>query len=68
MITFASSWSVENFLALKLPLLPGIQVGCLGPITAKTLREAGLKVDLESPAADLDAFADAVCKHLRRKP
>lgn len=66
MITFASSSSLENFLALKLPLPPGIQVACLGPITAKTLREAGLKVDLESPAADLDAFADAVCKHLRR--
>lgn len=66
MITFASSSSVENFLALKLPLPPGIRVACLGPITAKTLTAAGLKVDLESPAADLDAFAKAVCKYFGR--
>ena len=59
-ITFASSSSVENFLALKVPLPEGIRVASLGPITSKTLREAGLKVTVEAPAADLDAFARAI--------
>ena len=60
LITFASSSSVENFLALKLALPPGVRVATLGPITSKTAREAGLRVDIEAPSADLDAFARAI--------
>ena len=60
LITFASSSSVENFLALKLALPAGIRVATLGPITSKTAREAGLRVDVEAPSADLDAFARAI--------
>jgi uroporphyrinogen III methyltransferase/synthase len=60
LITFASSSSVENFLALKLTLPPGIRIATLGPITSKTAREAGLPVHVEAPSADLDAFAKAI--------
>ncbi len=63
MITFASGSSVENFLALKLPVPAGMRVASLGPITSRTLRDAGWKVDVEAPAADLDAFAEAIRRH-----
>ena len=59
-ITFASSSSVENFLAMKIPLPEGIRVASLGPITSRTLRDAKIHVDVESPNADLDAFAQAI--------
>jgi uroporphyrinogen III methyltransferase/synthase len=68
LLTFASSSSVENFLALKLALPPGMQVATLGPITSKTARAAGLPVALEAPSADLDAFARAIAAHFARRP
>ena len=60
MVTFASSSAAENFLALKVPLPKGARVASLGPVTSQTLRAAGLKVDVESPSAGLDAFAQAI--------
>lgn len=60
MVTFASSSAAENFLALKVPLPNGARVASLGPVTSQTLRAAGLKVDVESPSAGLDAFAQAI--------
>ena len=40
LITFTSSSTVENFLALKLPLPEGLQTASIGPITSQTMREA----------------------------
>ena len=62
MITFASGSAVENFLALKLPLPKGVRLASLGPITTQALRAAGLRADVESPDADLDAFAEAISR------
>lgn len=59
-ITFASSSAVENFLALKLPRPTGMKIASMGPVTSKTLRDAGLRVDIEAPEATLDAFAAAI--------
>jgi uroporphyrinogen III methyltransferase/synthase len=66
LITFASSSSVENFLALKLTLPSDLRVATLGPITSKTARDAGLRVDIESPSADLDAFVRSITAHFAR--
>ncbi len=60
MLTFASSSAVENFLALGLPLPPDVKFASLGPITSGALRARGLRVDVESPQASLDAFAEAI--------
>ena len=60
MVTFASSSAAENFLAMQVLLPPSARVASLGPVTSQTLRAAGLKVDVESPAAGLDAFAQAI--------
>src|SRR4029434_6882792 len=48
LITFTSSSTVENFLALGLPWPTGMQVASIGPITSKTARERGLTIRLEA--------------------
>src|SRR5919204_1649282 len=48
MIIFTSSSTVENFLALKLPWPKGMQVASIGPVTSRTARDNGLKVDVEA--------------------
>ena len=63
-ITFASGSSVDNFLALQLPKPPGMLTASLGPITSLALRDAGWKVDIESPGADLDLFAQAIARRV----
>jgi uroporphyrinogen III methyltransferase/synthase len=60
MVTFASGSAVENFLALKPSLTPEVKIASLGPITSRALREAGLRVDVQAPGADLDQFAAAI--------
>lgn len=50
-ITFGSSSTVTNFLSLvsveKLKQYPGVRFACIGPITASTLKEAGLTCDIQ---------------------
>ena len=49
MVTFASGSAVENFLALKPSLGKDVRIASLGPVTSTALREAGLRVDVQSP-------------------
>ena len=51
LITFTSSSTVENFLALGLPWPAGMQVASIGPVTSKTARERGLNDRRRSAAA-----------------
>jgi len=60
LITFTSSSTVENFLALGLPWPKGMQVATIGPITSKTARDNGLKVDMEARRHDIDGLIDAI--------
>ena len=53
MITFTSSSTVENFMGLNLPLPAGMKTASIGPITSKTMRELGLKVDVEAAKHDI---------------
>jgi uroporphyrinogen-III synthase len=55
LITFTSSSTVKNFLALlgRAPRRPrnplaGIRLASIGPVTSSTLRESGLPVDIEA--------------------
>jgi uroporphyrinogen III methyltransferase/synthase len=45
-VTFTSSSTVTNFVRLASPLPEGLKVACIGPITAQTAREQGLRVDV----------------------
>jgi uroporphyrinogen III methyltransferase/synthase len=62
LITFTSSSTVENFLALGLPLPKGIKVASIGPITSKTATEHGLKIDIEARRHDIDGLVEAIRK------
>jgi uroporphyrinogen III methyltransferase/synthase len=60
LITFTSSSTVENFLALNLPWPQKMQVASIGPITSKTARDHGLKVDVEARRHDIDGLVEAI--------
>ncbi len=60
MITFTSSSTVENFLALGLPWPDRMRVASIGPITSQTARDRGLTVDIEARRHDVDGLVDAI--------
>lgn len=62
LITFTSSSTVENFLALGLPWPRGMQVGSIGPVTSKTARERGLDVAFEARRHDIPGLVEAIRK------
>ena len=67
-ITFTSSSTVQNLAAmlgeeLMLDMLKGVAVASIGPITSKSCRDLGLKVDIEPESYTLDALADALEAH-----
>lgn len=66
MITFTSSSTVENFLALGLPWPEGMEVASIGPITSKTARERGLKIAVEAPQHDVPGLVDAIRRYYGR--
>jgi uroporphyrinogen III methyltransferase/synthase len=60
LITFTSSSTVENFMALKLPLPPQLKTASIGPITSATMREHGLTVDVEAKQYDIPGLMKAI--------
>jgi uroporphyrinogen III methyltransferase/synthase len=67
LITFTSSSTVENFLALGLPWPKGMQVASIGPITSKTARDHGLKIDIEAKRHDIGGLVEAIQKFFETK-
>ena len=64
-ITFTSSSTVRNFVALagEDAILPGAIIACIGPITADTARELGLRVDVIAAEYTMDGLVTALVKH-----
>ncbi len=60
LITFTSSSTVENFLALGLPWPKGMQIASIGPITSKTARDHGLKIAVEAHQHDIDGLVQVI--------
>jgi uroporphyrinogen III methyltransferase/synthase len=60
LITFTSSSTVDNFLVLGLPWPKNMQVASIGPITSKTARDHGLKVDVEAKRHDIGGLVQAI--------
>jgi uroporphyrinogen III methyltransferase/synthase len=67
LITFTSSSTVENFLALGLPWPKGMQVASIGPVTSRTARDNGLTIDVEAKRHDIDGLVDAIADFFARK-
>jgi uroporphyrinogen-III synthase len=63
-ITFTSSSTVRNFLALTgrraRRSLDGIQLASIGPVTSATLREVGLRVDIEAKQYTIPGLIQAI--------
>jgi len=62
-VTFTSSSTVRNFLAVVGDVVPPV-VACIGPVTADTARELGLTVDVEAAEHTIDGLVDALVAHL----
>ena len=67
LITFTSSSTVENFLALELPWPAKMQVASIGPITSQTARERGLEVAVEARRHDIPGLVEAIQKFFSAK-
>ena len=67
MITFTSSSTVENFLALGLPWPQGMQVASIGPITSQTARDRGLTIGVEASRHDIPGLVEAIRRFYRRR-
>ena len=66
LITFTSSSTVDNFVALGLPWPKGMQIASIGPVTSKTIREHGLKVDIESRRHDIPGLVETIENFYRK--
>jgi uroporphyrinogen III methyltransferase/synthase len=67
-ITFTSSSTVLNMAELLgadllVNMLQGVAVASIGPVTSKTCRELGLKVDIEPTEFTLAALSEAIQKY-----
>ncbi len=66
LVTFTSSSTVTNLLDLlhgSAPLLEGPLVACIGPITAATVRERGLRVDIEAREYTISGLVSAIVEY-----
>ena len=60
-VTFTSSSTVTSFLAAVGPGAVPPVVAAIGPVTAATAREHGLRVDVEAEVHTIDGLVDALC-------
>lgn len=61
-VTFTSSSTVENFLALQLPLPANLKTASIGPVTSATMRKNALDVDIEAAVHDIPGLVDAILR------
>lgn len=67
-VTFTSSSTVQRFVeAFGREAVPGI-VACIGPVTAATARDLGLRVDVEAAEHTVDGLVAALVEHLGPTP
>jgi len=70
-VTFTSSSTVRNFVEVfggrdaVRPLLAGVVVACIGPITASTAEEYGLTVTVMPAENTVPALAEAIVRHFK---
>ena len=67
-VTFGSSSTVRNFFAAVgtevMKRHPEVRLAAIGPVTAQTLRDAGIEPDIQPGEFTIPALVDAVCANL----
>jgi|ERR1022692_326503 uroporphyrinogen-III synthase len=66
-VTFTSSSTVRNFVALlnsRLATVDGMLLASIGPVTSSTLRELGLRVDIEAKQFTIPGLTNAIVRAL----
>lgn len=75
MVTFTSSSTVRNFLTMVDAadqedlerLLAGVSIAAIGPITAKTVTDSGLRVDVQPQQHTIEAMVKAIIDFYRNR-
>jgi uroporphyrinogen III methyltransferase / synthase len=74
MVTFTSSSTVTNFIAMFkaesdqiIQWMEGVDVACIGPVTAKTAEENGLKVSIAGKEYTIEALTDAIVDYYSKE-
>ncbi len=62
-VVFTSSSTVRNLVGIAGKPHPSTVVAAIGPATAKTAQEHGLRVDVLAPEASSDSLVDALAAH-----
>jgi len=70
-ITFTSSSTVRNFVDMLgaadiSSLLSGVTVACIGPVTAATAGELGVRVDLVAEEYTIEGLVSAILKYFNK--
>lgn len=70
-VTFTSSSTVQNFVKMmKAPhlktLLGNVTVACIGPVTADTARDLGLKVDVVAGEYTIEGLVQAILDYFKQ--
>lgn len=64
-ITFTSSSTVDNFLALGLPIPAKCKIASIGPVTSKTIESHGLKAQVKAKSYDILGLVSAILAHAK---
>lgn len=67
LITFTSSSTVKNFMDMGIKLPKSCLIASIGPITSQSLREFGLRPDIEAPKHNIDSLVLAIIKYFKNK-
>ncbi|MEJ7705369.1 MAG: uroporphyrinogen-III synthase [Geodermatophilaceae bacterium] len=67
-VCFTSSSTVRNLVGIAGKPHPRTVVACIGPQTAATAREFGLRVDVQPDVAAVEPLVDALAEHARSLP
>jgi uroporphyrinogen III methyltransferase/synthase len=66
-VVFTSSSTVRNLVGIAGKPHPSTVVACIGPQTARTVEEHGMRVDVLAPSPSVEVLADALAAYAERR-
>ncbi len=69
--TFTSAATFNNFIEMMgneaFELLKGVSIAAIGPVTAKAIEKAGLRVEIMPKEATIEAMVEEIIKKMTRR-